>query len=271
MLCALVFAAMSSNTSIVATVSTGNASAEGKSINIKMDYHSMQEVVGMLRATYGARICFEELDFDPLVDSITFEERIQSLRRLELEEGSLSPRQRLLLAHAERSVQMGVPLDAQCDLNFFRLSGYVEAATIDEVLGAITEDSPYAWSMQNGTYVVGPRKNSVLGFSIHLNVTEQMMAIDIMKDILDQGPQQHGFSVGVVHFGINTIRNEAIIERLILRDVPATAAMNRVVEAAGGNVCWTLLGVKGNRVLYLSNVPVQTRIGMHDGGEEGNE
>ena len=218
-------------------------------VTLNADYHSMGDAVTGIQGS-AVRVCFESRDFDSKTDKVSRGDRIAELERVAgLRE--LTAREALLLEDARQGLQDAKSPDAPYDLNFHRVSGKFACGTVDQLLGKLTQDSPYTWEKRGRTYVVFPRTKSVLDFPVTLHVRRQTLGHAINR-ILEQSPGPE-MGLGSIAIGPGPFPEpgKRIIESLDLDGIGCREALCRAVQCVGDDVVWDLAGLKGGRTLFL--------------------
>ena len=152
----------------------------------------------------------------------------------------------------------GINYEANLELRTdqYLLTGKFSAPTIPELLGKMTQGSPFTWEKFNHTYVVYPREKSLLRFYIKIDVSETPLE-SVVRSILEQGPDDKEIEITTVSDGPrpNTYL-KGHVRRLWISKHHAMYALSRAVEQTDqGDIIWQLTEHGGVRRLSLHYLP----------------
>jgi hypothetical protein len=217
---------------------------------LSLDSDNMMRILLKLTGQYSARICFEDLDWDMEKDTISLRDVIDDLERT-AKTRDLSPAEKSRLEIGRSLLASGVSPGSLFGKKEKCSSGTFEASSIDGLLDIFTRESSYSWTKSNGTYTVFPRSGSLLTFSVSISVEDAPLWDVLRQLVAQQPPNLHIFVSRGVELGPERTdkRDGARVKKLDLKSVPASEALCRVVEAAGGEFYWYLAGYKGSRSL----------------------
>ncbi|UCG48955.1 MAG: HEAT repeat domain-containing protein, partial [Phycisphaerales bacterium] len=124
------------------------------------------------------------------------------------------------------------------------LTGGFRGATIPELLESLTESGPYKWEKFNRTYVVYPRRDSVLRFFVKTSISDSPLEY-VAGKILDQDPA--GREIGIEASYTGNMGQHLLISRHY-----AMYALSRATEGVlRGDAVWSLTRRRGRFALSL--------------------
>jgi hypothetical protein len=156
-------------------------------LTLELDHERMGNIVSTIRRQCGARVCFEDVDYDMEKDVVRLGEFIQEMEAAAHRRQPMSPALQKRLQHARSLLKDGNPPNLLIDQKFFPYSGRFSAPTIEALLDQLTSQGPYAWKRISQSYVVYPRAGSVLNFPVSVDL-HNISLMDAVKIILDQSP-----------------------------------------------------------------------------------
>jgi hypothetical protein len=130
---------------------------------------------------------------------------------------------------ARRELQAGISKTSSFDIAFWRRTGRFSAPSMEALLDDLFLKSPYIWSVHNGTFYIRP--------------------LQVVGQILDQQPASES---KIVRMSMGKDDSDkTFVHRLILKDVAASDALCRAVEASNPTMSWNLSGIQGHRLFSI--------------------
>jgi|GEM_PF-4331329 len=140
----------------------------------------------------------------------------------------------------------------------YLLTGNFKAQTIPPLLDQITQSGPFTWKKYNDTYVIFPRKNSLLEFPASLNIDDSPLEF-VARKVLDKIPtgKEIEISIDTDDSKPNTYKR-GNVRHLLISSSPVRYALTRAAEESGrGNteIVWTFTQEQGRNHLTFHYLP----------------
>jgi beta-lactamase regulating signal transducer with metallopeptidase domain len=144
----------------------------------------------------------------------------------------------------------------------YRLTGRFKASTIPKLLDQLTQSGPFAWVKYNDTYVVYPRKNSLLESSVSINISGPLESV--ARKVLDKIPAGKEIEIKIPADSVVPYANKKKnIQHLWISSSPARYALSRAVEESGQGdteIVWSFTQEQGRKHLTLHYLPPPTAL-----------
>jgi hypothetical protein len=207
---------------------------------------TMNDIVRMLKGRYAVRFGCEDIDYTPN-DMITLGQLIEQLDSAATTR-PLTKFEETRRGLARRELQAGISKTSSFDIAFWRRTGRFSAPSMEALLDDLFLKSPYIWSVHNGTFYIRPLKGSLLNFPVSLDVRD-LSINQVVGQILDQQPASES---KIVRMSMGKDDSDkTFVHRLILKDVAASDALCRAVEASNPTMSWNLSGIQGHRLFSI--------------------
>jgi hypothetical protein len=211
----------------------GTYSLELKNVDIR-------EAVDKLKTLLDVPICFEMEELDPSTQGITARERVRLMRESGADPASIAPYEAIAKEHPGSNVGWKLP----------RYDFVFKDAKISGILEQIFNSfKNYSYSFDNTFLVISP-KSSALNFPVGKvdikdktlgAVLEEYRPLFLEKKIGVMGP------MGQMPGMANPMQSQ--IDQINLESPTAAILLTRLCQGSSPIATWSLLGMKGSRIL----------------------
>jgi len=142
----------------------------------------------------------------------------------------------------------------------YRLTGNFKAQTIPPLLDQITQSGPFTWVKYNDTYVVYPRKNSLLEFPASLNIDDSPLEF-VTRKVLDKIPAGKEIEIKSPVSVAPDVNKRGDVRHLWISSSPVRYALTRAAEESGRGdteIVWTFTQEQGRNRLTFHYLPPPT-------------